>query len=635
MNYEHNIPLPRLLNASGGTERTIHPVSVSINLAIEPLSDATMTLPQGESLPARGYVELYTCMGSAGIFRVRSPQDAYGMVTTTAELEHAIVEVGDFLVKTEISEMMAANTAITTIFSHYTQSGGSKWQLGNITAIGSGNVAVQVSYERVLDALLAILDQKPDCMMSFDFSTSPWTLNIVAKGTTVSAEGRLARNVNYAKVTYDDTELCTRVYYQRQTTTDSTSGIDTTGISIFSVNENYSKETYVIYSDNKIYYLPNGHVAGTTWANTTKTLKNDIPTSEWVYVDADTISTYGRIEKSISMGSDYTTSEALTVAQEYLRRHKEPRVSVEISASELSHITGESFDSFDIGKLYRLALSDYNITIEKNVTGLYFQNVYGMPDKITVYLAQEEDTAISFLHDVDAKGGTDAGSGGMSSIGGGRGGGGGNKSQIIRLQDYYTKLARDAYHYNLVAAHVNEVDRVLEMAGLYIDSEGVIVYAQDNVHNIGSRMQADEDKIGLVVEGNGPNATIKAAEIWASIDTDLRESHITISADVIDIDGIVAGLVAKDITVGDITGQGSCDIDQNLTVGGYVSALEGTFDYLNVNSESATWHTKTVVTSVGTTSFTKNFRLADGTTWSHTVVTDVGYNTSTIAYLGD
>ena len=202
-----NIPLPRLLNASGGTERTIHPVSVSINLNITPLSDASMILSPEESLPARGYVELFTCMGSAGVYRVRSPQDAYGMDTTMAELEHAIVEVGDYLVLHKYDEMMAANTAMQTIFSHYR---GTKWQLGSVSALGTDQIAVQANYDRVLEAMLALLEQKPNCMMSFDFSTSPWTVNIVAKGTTVAAEGRLSRNVTYAKVIYDDTELCTR-----------------------------------------------------------------------------------------------------------------------------------------------------------------------------------------------------------------------------------------------------------------------------------------------------------------------------------------------------------------------------------------------------------------------------------------
>ena len=344
----HDIPLPRLLSASGGTKRRITPISVSIDLTITPLSYASITLPIGESVPARSYVELYTILGSAGIFRVRSPQDSYGRDMATAELEHAVVEVGDYLVRAKYDEMMPASTAMTTIFSHYR---GNKWQLGDLSDLGTEQVAVQVNYDKVLGAMLSILEQKPDCMMTFDFSTIPWTININKKGTAVSAEGRLSRNVNSAKITYDDTELCTVAYYEH----------------------------------------------------------ND----EWHYVEADTIGIHGVIERDVRVGSNYTAEEALQVATQYIEEHKDPRVSVEISAEELSKITGEDFDSFGIGELFRLVLIDYDLLpIEKNITGLSFPNVYDQPRNMTVYLEQEEDTLITFLHDVDAKGGSSGGGGG-------------------------------------------------------------------------------------------------------------------------------------------------------------------------------------------------------------------------------
>lgn len=127
-----DIPLPRLLDDSGNFVRTVRSIKVSINLNITPLSYASIELPKGENLPARGYVELFTPMGSAGIFRVRSPSDAYGDYITTAELEHAVTEVADYLVLNDYNEMMAAGTAMQTIFSHYR---GSRWRLGSVAAL--------------------------------------------------------------------------------------------------------------------------------------------------------------------------------------------------------------------------------------------------------------------------------------------------------------------------------------------------------------------------------------------------------------------------------------------------------------------------------------------------------------------
>ena len=170
-----NIPLPRLLPSSTYAERRVVPTMVTITQKITPLSFASIQLPPGEKIPARGYMELFTCMGSAGIFRIRSPQESYGDDNATAELEHAVVEVGDYLVKAKYDEMMAASTAMQTVFSYYTSGGGTRWQLGSVSVLGSGQIALQVNYDKVLTAMLAILDQKPDCMMAFDFSTSPWT----------------------------------------------------------------------------------------------------------------------------------------------------------------------------------------------------------------------------------------------------------------------------------------------------------------------------------------------------------------------------------------------------------------------------------------------------------------------------
>lgn len=559
-----NIPLPRLLNSSNGTERRINPINVSVNLEITPLSYASITLPKDENLPARGYVELFTCMGSAGIYRVRSPQDAYGNGITTAELEHAVVEVGDFLVVEELDEMIDPQSAIRAVFRHYR---GSKWTLGDTSALGMDHIALEAKYVRVLEAMLSILDQVPDCMMTFDFTTSPrWTINFAKRGTTVAAEGRLSRNVNYAKVTYDDTELCTRAFYEKPSTTSSSSSYYPT----FNVNQNYSKNAYVNYG-TKLYQLTSGHVAGVSWANTAKSEVTDTPTSEWTYIDADTIGTYGVIEREVQTGTNYTENEALYVAQEYLRTHKHPRISVEISLEELSSITGESFDTFTIGKLCRLALPDYNTTIEKNITALAFQNVYGSPRAITATLADEEDDVINFIHDVDSSGGSG-------------GGGGGSRKQDDQWKEYRTIFEQDDYHFGLYAQRLNIDDEILQQAGLYIDANGVLTFAEDNENMLGSKLSVQAgrisavatrmdtaedilsqagleidattgvliyhtdnanmwasklnvqaDRISLVVEGTGANAAIKPASIVAAIND--AASSVKISADHIVLDG--------------------------------------------------------------------------------------------------
>ena len=430
--------LPRIID----TNIELHPLSMSVNLEITPLSTVSMRLPKDENLPSRGFVEVFTPLGSAGIFRVRSPEDAYGDDITMAELEHAITEVGDYLVKDEYSEMMSASTAMQTVFSHY---GGNRWQLGDVSALGSGNIALEVNYERVLDAMLGILEQKPDCMMQFNFSTTPWTVSVVLRDTTVSAEGRLSRNVRSARVITDDTELCTRIYYK----------------------------------------IPSTDSEGE-------------PISVWTYANADTLSTYGLVERELLGGSGYTESEANEAAQEYLRQHKHPRITIQIDGEELSTITGEALDTFQIGKLYRLALPDYDIpSIEKCITGISWGDVFNSPESVSIRLGDEEDTVVNFLHDVDTRGGTDGGSGGGSR----GGGGGGRKSVDDKFKEYRTGIDQDDYHIHLWSTRTQQNGDILQAAGLDINSQtGVIIYHDDVENGLGARLTVNAEAIAAEVE---------------------------------------------------------------------------------------------------------------------------------------
>lgn len=618
-----DVRFPRLIDAQGNTVQEYHPLHLSINLNIKPLSTATMDLPRNENIPRRSFVELFTPIGSAGFFRARSPEDAYGEDITSVELEHAITEVGDYLVKAEYDEMMAASTAMQTVFSHYS---GGRWQLDiqSLSLLGSAQVLLSAKYDRVLDAMLAILEQVPNCYLAYNFSTTPWTVSIAVKDSTVSAEGRLSRNIDSAKVIYDDTELCTRVYYEQEGTTSSTAGLNLDGILTFDTNAYNSAGTYVIYN-SLLYLLPNGHTAGQTWENTVSVAQNNIPTSTWAHLDADTIGTYGLVERTVSTGSKASASEALQVAQEFIRTHKEPKVSVRIQAEELSNKTGEPWDAFTIGKLLRLALVDYGVTVERNITGVSWRDVISEPEAMEVQLGEEEETAIKFLHDVDAKGGSG-------------GGGGGKKKQEEKWKEYYTEYERDDYHYRLVAKHVDQANKILQQAGLYINSSGTLLYADDNEQQLAGKIKVQANRISLVVEGTGENASIKAAEIWAGIDTELRQSLVKISADIIDIDGLITSLEAKDVMFQHLNaGSGEITGDFSVLGGGYfvdISANDVSCSGVTMNGDTATWQSATFIKTVGETKITKTFRLSDGTTWNHAVVTDVGTTTGTIYYLG-
>ena len=199
--------LPRVLGAGMAEVSRLHPVSLSVNENLVPLSTATMTVLKSEIVEGRTYIKIFTPNGKNAIYRTRVPESEPGLDTATIHLEHAVCEIGDYMVQTVIQNEMTVREAFVALFGHYR---GSVWQLGTFTA--TETVTVDCDYENVLEQLLAVLDQQPKYMMTFDFSTSPWTVSIAEKSNTVTAEGRLSRNIISAQIRKDDKDLCTRVY---------------------------------------------------------------------------------------------------------------------------------------------------------------------------------------------------------------------------------------------------------------------------------------------------------------------------------------------------------------------------------------------------------------------------------------
>lgn len=456
------IKLPRLY-VGGKFQRILHPDNVSLTLTMVPLSTATISAPD-EEIPARSWVELFSPYGSAGFFRVRSPREGYGVRSGEAELEHMISELGDYLVKEEYSEMLAADTAFKRAFKHYK---GSAWKLGSVAALGTEKVAYEAKYDRILDVLLSILQQKPDCMLAYDFSKTPWVVSVVKKGTSI-AEGRLARNINVATVNYDDSELATRVYYQ-------------------------------VYNKDK--------------------------EATWKSKDADTISKYGVVEGVVKTSSDMTDSEINHLVNTYIREHKKPRASISVEGAELYQITGEPLDKQEPGKLYRLALPDYNLTLQDYITSVTWANVYGKPMSTTVEIGDEEDTVVTFLHNLDATGG------------GGGGGGKNKKEKEFEWGQFRSDWDVQDDHISGMVEKINKQGKILEQAGLSINSSGVLIYSK-KAGGIASMIQTQADRINLVVTKKGGKDVVNAAQIVLEINKQ-GESEARIKAKRINLDGYV------------------------------------------------------------------------------------------------
>lgn len=355
-------------NIIGRPNVPLEALDASVSLSIDgSSSSATIRLAEGTNVDGRAYVEMFTAQGSAGVFRTRSPRVGYGATSTTLQLEHAVNEIGDFIIDAKIQDEFTLEGAMRKIFSYYTPKSG-LWRLGQVQAPMTGNgfevfdrsgmnlivgpsdssvtmevvaekdCILDIDHDNCLDAIRGVLEQYPCMMMSFDFSSRPWTLNIVNRQGIVSAEGRLSRNVKSAVVTRDDSELCTKAWI-----------------------EGYKKKGEFGAYENK--------------AASAK---------------------YGLIERVIS-GANDTPKAAKQTAKTYVQNHHEPRITVTIDGIDLSRITGETMDKFTIGKLMRLALPDYGETVTETITGINFSSIYRNPDAVSITLNQEEDKVIRYI----------------------------------------------------------------------------------------------------------------------------------------------------------------------------------------------------------------------------------------------
>jgi len=327
-------------------DKVIEALDASVNLAIDGASSsASIKLAPGSNVNGRAYIEMFTIQGSAGVFRTRSPRIGYGNGNTTIQLEHAINQLGDFIITETYEKELTLEAAVKKIFSYYDAKGSSYWTYGGFDkpddpdGVDAYNqkCVLSIDHDNCLDALQSVMEQYPYMYMKFDFSSFPWKVSIRNRPQLAEAQGRLSRNVKSATVTRDDTDLTTRAY-----------------------GEYKNGKTYT-YNAGKFYR-----------------------------------DKYGIIEREISGDNDSDKALEQKV-KTWVKRHKKPAYSVSIDGIELSGITGEKLDKLTVGKLMTLALPDYNTVITEQITGVSFPSVYKQPMSCTVTLNQEEEKIIKYI----------------------------------------------------------------------------------------------------------------------------------------------------------------------------------------------------------------------------------------------
>lgn len=334
--------LPRLLDASMREVARLQPLRVSLDLTLKPLSSATITIPWGQvEVKVLDFIEVFSPDGSVGIFRVSEVENTYGeqqkiyceeALTTLADS----IAVGVQAMSGTFREVIAAILGGQSI---------KRWTLGDVDLPDDYETVYSYSYDNLYDAIMDLTNMLPEgYAWERDTSVYPFVMHLRALGDDDKCEARLTRNLEAVRVSIDTSKLCTRVY-------------------------------------------PFGTGEGTDRINLSTLAEVNA-----MFLDADTVDTWGIVTKSI-VNEDI--GDALTlksVAEQYLERYKDPVVSISLDALALYAATGESIDRFRLGRLCRLPLVAYNTIMDERVVSVSYPDVYGRPQKATVTLANRVNT---------------------------------------------------------------------------------------------------------------------------------------------------------------------------------------------------------------------------------------------------
>lgn len=556
-----SVRLPRLLDAQLREVCRLHPVTLSINERLVPPHDASMTLPPGEGAPFHAWVELYTIDGSAGFYRVSGASECY-VITGDVDLEHSAAILGDAIIPGEGKYSGTCAEVLTALLENQTTliNGQKPWVLG--TCAKSASIEYEYDCNNILSAMTeAVGDEKDGYALEFDDTHGfPWRVNVVPVETTASCEGRLSRNLESVSISISDDEFCTRIYCKN---------------------------------------LPEPH-----------------------YIDGPTVGVWGIITKTITAGEGVTAESLQSYIVRYLEDHKNPRNSIEINGVDLATATEESLDSFRIGRLFRLALPDYDVKMEERILVRSITDVYGDPRGVRLTLASNiRDTAEDLVRlDNTVTGGSSQNST-KKYIGGGKGTGLSKTSvlDMLKKTDSFTSATEawvkeagvkiEANHADLYATKqaitgnwAGDVETINALITASSDNGGLVsmlVGRHNKIEDVNAAISATAAGGGLVtIKADSKTVTDLGERVSsAEINISAAESKIELKADKIALDGYVT-MSKFNAEIAEIKITDSSYVTTAALNTKSLSANYAEISSINIGGKQARWESVTVVTGV-------------------------------------
>ena len=362
--------------------------------------------------------------------------------------------------------------------------------------------------------------------------------------------------------------------------------------------------------------------------------------SVWrVYNNSTAQAAYGIITKTADIDVTQDTlpggpfPEADAWAADFLAKRAEPQLQIQIDGLVLSQITGQTWDESRICELCRVALPEYAEAISQRVVTINYPNLYGAPERVSVSLANVLPSYTNSLNDLA------------------------RETSVLATENRYTERYESSFVKRF--AIYDRQGNILKQAGMELDANGMLVYADDGENMVGSRFEVQANRIGMVVGTINGVDYIKAGEIALSINQQTGQSAVKISGDMvdinasqtlvinaahIDINGIVTALSSYNVTAstlsaGGITSTGDLSVTGVANIASLV-ATAFTASSIYYDQHYATWQSESVVYSITKPSLVttpSDTFVTSGGTKSGRLVTswDNGsYYTKTLHYLG-
>lgn len=431
----------------------------------------------------------------------------------SVELEHGICALGDAIIPGKGTISGTLSEVLSAMLGYQVVTAGG----APLWALGSVATNAQASIDHdstnLLSAVLAVV---PDgYMLTFDQSALPWRIGVSAMETMPSCEGRLSRNLRSVTVTVDEEDFCTRIYC------------------------------------------------------------NMLPAPG--YMDGPTVGTWGIKAKTITAQENVTQESLTAYITQYLEDHKNPRVSIECDAEDLSAITGETIDRLEKGRLFRLALPDYGVAMEERILAVHTGSAYDEPERVRLTLANSiRDTADTLVYIENSVTGGAA----SSSARGGyvRGGGGGSGISQASVLDMLKKTE----------TYITADEAWTREAGIRIESNTAEMYATKkaivgdwtgDVETIDALIQASTDNGGLVAMLVGRKNS--AEEVNAAISaTAAGGGLITLKASQTDLDAMGNRVSSAEASIK----VNSDSIELKVSKDGVISAINQTAESIKISA---------------------------------------------------